>query len=538
MTDRGSYVSSSGSSTSIYGYDTTDRHHVTTMTKPMDRRCSNPGMESSLDTTATVSTAAAVSSSSASGNGSRHRNMQTDPSMASLQLNFSSRSNKHSTNSNNYSGNSFCFSSNVGSCNQFTLNDSYASFAVSQPQLAWTSSHGTTNSNHMNASFGRNENTNIVCVNPAKMSLRPSVFTTLSGTRYYMDDSKGEPIPVPLSINPDVARRRSSDMSSQRTSSSSSLPMRDDSVRSQHGLSINSVSRQHCIQDNNNNNNHMPYPPQSRRHTMEGINGGLSYNNPTPKNRRGSASGQMFTLQNISEESTVPNMGHDLAPSLPPINHHFHPPIPTPNASQQMQQVFHPNSSQQHWHHNQDRNHHSSTNTHPQPDKQQYTHQRRSTTRSALKSLVMLDRIPPPLPPLPPLMKGIEMNCTQDIVSASDTRRSKQRPPLRLLPPNMNSTHNKSNAICPSITTTSAIMVGILFTDYGNQSSSIPYHAFTIPCQQCRCVMIVSKYCIVVQCPKCHVMAPCELSSSSSSLNQANKNSIRQRYEDRNQYRR
>jgi hypothetical protein len=480
------------------------------------------------------------------------RRNNTGPSMQLIQLfNVSNRFNNNNSINNNSNSNSNSNSSshhNNSSSNEnpnsnhntdslrwggssggshkllFTLNDSIASFAASPPPLLHSTSTSNTFHHNIDEDYAHNPCTSNNTQNMAskninntmsssnhlnnksnhiKMSRRPSVFTTLSGSRFYMDDSKGEPIPVPASIIQPSAITTSDYMDPnrrqiRRQSTGSQLTLISNLSSSQHHPANHQLQendkvvleddpiflqrtaqRQHHINNHNQNHHHqtMPYPPPSMSHQRHPLDGSSSH--------RGSYGRQL-------------------------------PPQPQPSIQQKFRNpMMHPH------HHTQSLpqdSHHSQHKVHDIPPQLQQMRSPTTGTQSStpLKSVVMIDRIPPPIPPLTPYIRGIEMNCKMDILSAPIGRRYVAQNQSLTGPMAQNS---KSYNIASAF----AVGTSMLSSDSTNNNDSssplrIPYHSYMIECPQCHGAMIVSKFCIVVQCPQCRTISPCEATTLSITM--------------------
>ena len=443
------------------------------------------------------------STSISRGDGRYHLRRSTmGPSTQSIQIfNFSNRVNNNNNNSNSNSSSTNNNSSSNENPNSnhntdsirwggssmgshkllFTLNDSIASFAASPAPLMHHFSNtyhqpideDCTNSNYNSSKYhsdvnntGNKNISNIISStnhpsnksNHVKMSRRPSVFTTLSGSRYYMDETKGEPIPVPASITHPSA-----------TAGDGMDPHTEQIRRQSSQLTLISTLSSVAFQDEamhlQQNRPATLYPPPStKHHHHHHLDGSSSH--------RGSYGGP-----------------------LPPQPSHSLPKFRNPMMQPHYHQQSLPHDS-----------HHSQQHVIGVPP------QRRSSITggkisSSLKSVVMIDRIPPPIPPQPPYIRGIEMNCKMDILSTPIGRR------YIVQHRQLNGTNDRSNK---SNYNTSVFVVGtpMISSDSStnglSSSRHIPYNSYLIECPNCQDAMIVSKYCIVVQCPHCHTISPCE----------------------------
>ena len=377
----------------------------------------------------------------------------------------------------------------------FTLSDSMASFAASPPPQLHNISN--TYDQHIDENYQNNTdhanniqnmpNKNINAImsssnhlnnkpNHLKVSRRPSVFTTLSGSRYYMDETKGEPIPVPASIvqpsSSVVSYRVDPNTKAVRRQSSQLTLISNVSIPEDDPVLIPYTHRQHP------NHNQNPYPRPSMSHQHYPLDGSSSH--------RGSYGGQLPTELQPQTQT----------PMQQPFRNSMTHPQQNPSVPQDRR--------------------HSEHNIHEitqQQRRQQQQQQLRSSTTGTptstpLKSVVMIDRIPPPAPPLPPFIRGIELNCKMDILSAPISRGYFVQHQQQLTGP-----MDRNNTSCHF---TSAFAVGtpmVSFKSSSNKGSSslrIPYHSYTIECSQCSDAMVVSKYCIVVQCPQCRTISTCE----------------------------
>jgi hypothetical protein len=302
-----------------------------------------------------------------------------------------------------------------------------------------------------------------------------------------MDETKGEPIPVPSSIihsshniardgmdpNIEQVRRQNSQLTMISTLSTSQhhptqYQDRNTTVASDDDSILNSITAQRHYPNQNPNLDHRAngksYPPTSMLHQRHSLHGTSSH-----------------------QES-------------------YGRPLPPPHSHPRMQQQFQSPMISSH-------SHHTVHNIH---DEASYQQQPRSFTAGMLpvakplKSVVMIDRIPPPIPPLPPHIRGVELNCVSDILSAPISQ--------RCLIQRQQKTKDQMDitAIFVVGTPTSMLLSSDSKNKNGlNSSFRIPYHSYMIECPECRSAMVVSKYCIVVQCPQCRKISPNEATSLS-----------------------
>ena len=405
-----------------------------------------------------------------------------EPSMQSIQIsNFSSR-----VNNNNYSNNtgnssssnsnsksdSLRWDSSAGGSHKllFTLNDSVVSFAASH------TSYLQINGDHHDDGATNHDN--------VKPNRRPSVFTTLSGGRFYLDDAKGEPIPVPPSaIIPPM------------TDTTDGCDPHTEQVRRQSGrlsgVSNLSTSQHHANQSQQPQQNMATFqngPPQIRPFSGSSHQHHHALPHPAPLIMKH----QRHPMDTSSSHSG--SYGGLVQPRQPHLQAQFR------------NHEIQPHSPHQHFIQH---DHKSEQHDHFVPQQ----HQRRSSRTGEIswtrfKSIAMIDRIPPPASPLPPRIRGMEMSCKMDILHAPIGRRSFEQ--YHQQGTDRTGTTKQS---CPN---TSVFTVGTPILSTGknengySSSRRIPYHSHFIQCPKCHGAMIVSKHCIVVQCPQCRMISPCE----------------------------
>jgi hypothetical protein len=326
------------------------------------------------------------------------------------------------------------------------------------------------------------------------MNRRPSVFTTLSGSRFYMDDKKGEPVPFlpsnrgvvntshePFATSKTSAATANSNLQRQQHHDDKGIPMQDDSIRSQQIHTINRHNK----------------PPRRASNDDGAMN----------HNRIGDAS-MPILLPNISENGpplALARREHVILSSSqlePPRqiqkhSHHRHPPLATPGQPIQLTHQNNRQPQQQLHHHNHHNAYHRST------------HQ--------LKSVIMMERIPPPIPSMLTLQQQrsseTKMSNDFDIIVQLSTRCLQ---PPKQCPASSGISANNNDKNESTFRYNSTFTVGIPISTDESTRNRFPYHCFILSCHQCYTPMMVSKYSIAVQCPECQTIGPSESSLSNA----------------------